>query len=30
MQIKGTLVVVVNITLIFALSRIACGLEFQS
>jgi len=30
MQIKGTLVVVVNIIVIFALSWIACGVEFQS
>ena len=30
MQIKGTLAVVVNITVIFALSWIARGLEFQS
>jgi len=29
-QIKGTLVIVVNITIIFALSSIACGVEFQS
>jgi hypothetical protein len=30
MQIKGTLVIVVNLTAIFALSSIACGLEFQT
>jgi|tagenome__1003787_1003787.scaffolds.fasta_scaffold20795891_3 hypothetical protein len=30
MQIKGTLVVLANITAIFALSWIACELEYQS
>jgi hypothetical protein len=30
MQIKGTLEVVANITVIVALSRIACATEFQS